>query len=80
MKNPPEDAEISPEQCFQLHIFTRAKQAYNEMASLIETKTIEERLDEMLVKLRQFKGQQKSEEIITMLTRYKKDEFADLFD
>jgi hypothetical protein len=47
-EKPAESDELEEDQCFQLHIFHLAKQAFNEMEDLISTQTIGEKLDDML--------------------------------
>ena len=53
-KNPDLNEVVSEKSCYQLHIYHLAQQAVNEMENLISTKTIQEKLEEMLQQLKNF--------------------------
>jgi uncharacterized secreted protein with C-terminal beta-propeller domain len=50
------------------------------MEDLISTQTIAQKLDDMLVKLTDFKNKENDVEIIKILKRYQIAEFAEIFD
>ena len=69
-KNPDENEQLNEIYCFQLHIYHLAQQAVNEMENLISTKTVGQKLDDLLHQLNGFVNVENDPEIARVLKRY----------